>query len=89
MDLETIANIISRMEKTNHIEILQIISKYPSIPLNPKSDGFRFRLDLFPREAIDEIEKYIEYVQQQETALNVIETQKEEIKRDFFDKPNA
>ena len=82
--LETISNLVSKMEKTHHIEILDIICRYPAIPLHSKMDGFRFRFDMFPPEAIEEIRKYVEYVCQQESALNLIEREKCEIKREYF-----
>jgi hypothetical protein len=88
LSIIAICDLVEKMEKNHHIEILNIISKYPSIPLNPKSNGFHFRMDMFPKEAIEEIQKYIQYVRKQETTLSQLETQKQEIKREYFSEEN-
>jgi hypothetical protein len=86
MNLELLCDIISKMEKKHHIEILHIITKYPSIQLNQNTNGFYFCIDHFPQATVEEIQKYVFYVSEQETTLNLIESQKQEIKRNFFTK---
>ena len=82
--LEALCEQIARLEKNHHIEILQILRKYPSVPLVPKSNGFHLCADLFPTGAIEEIQKYVQYVREQESTLQEIESQKKEIRRDYF-----
>ena len=82
--LEALCEQIARLEKNHHIEILQILRKYPSVPLVPKSNGFHLCADLFPAGAIEEIQKYVQYVREQESTLQEIESQKKEIRRDYF-----
>jgi hypothetical protein len=82
--LEALCEQIARLEKNHHIEILQILRKYPAVPLVPKSNGFHLCADLFPVGAVEEIQKYVQYVREQETTLQEIESQKKEIRRDYF-----
>jgi len=82
--LEGLCDQISKMEKNHHIEILQILKKYPVVPLVPKSNGFHLCADLFPAALVEEIQKYVQYVREQETTLQEIESQKKEIRRDYF-----
>ena len=82
--LEAMCEQIAKMEKNHHIEILQILRNYPSIALIPKSNGFHLCADLFPPAAVEEIQKYVQYVREQENSLQEIESQKKEIRRDYF-----
>jgi hypothetical protein len=82
--LVSLQKTIEQLDKSHHIEILQIITKYPEIRLHPKSNGFHFRMDLFPTETINEIRQYVEFVKKQESELNIMENQKIEFKRKFF-----
>ncbi len=41
-------------------------------------------LSFLPKQTIDEIIQYIQYIQEQETALQLIESQKNAFKNEFF-----
>jgi hypothetical protein len=82
-NLEELCKQISTMEKTHHVQILELISKYPAVQLNPKNNGFHFRADLFPPELVEEIQKYVDFVFHQEADLKNLEQQKEGLRREL------
>jgi hypothetical protein len=75
---------IERMPKNNQIEVLKILKKYQNIKLNENKSGVFVNLSFLSKEILDEIDKYVNYVNDQETVINTIETQKQEFKNAFF-----
>jgi len=75
---------IERMPKNNQIEVLKILKKYQGIKLNENKSGVFVNLSFLSNETLDEINKYVCYVNDQETVINTIETQKQEFKNTFF-----
>jgi len=75
---------IERMPKNNQIEVLKILKKYQNIKLNENKSGVFVNLSFLSKEILDEIDKYVNYVNDQETVINTIETQKQEFKNTFF-----
>ena len=82
--LTLIKNKIERMSKNNQIEILKILKKYQNIKLNENKSGIFVNLSFLSKEIIEEIDKYVNYVNDQEIDINTIETQKHEFKNTFF-----
>ena len=83
--LTLIKNKIERMSKNNQIEILKILKKHQNIKLNENKSGIFVNLSFLSKEIIEEIDKYVNYVNDQEIDINTIETQKQEFKNTFFD----
>ena len=75
---------IERMPKNNQIEVLKILKKYQGIKLNENKSGVFVNLSFLSKEILDEIDNYVGYVNDQETVINTIETQKQEFKNTFF-----
>ena len=75
---------IEKMPKNNQIEVLKILKKYQNIKLNENKSGVFVNLSFLSKEILDEIDKYVNYVNDQETVINTIETQKQEFKNAFF-----
>ena len=75
---------IERMPKNNQIEVLKILKKFQNIKLNENKSGVFVNLSFLSKEILDEIDKYVGYVNDQETVINTIETQKQEFKNTFF-----
>ena len=75
---------IERMPKNNQIEVLKILKKYQGIKLNENKSGVFVNLSFLSKEILEEIEKYVNYVNDQEMVINTIETQKQEFKNAFF-----
>jgi hypothetical protein len=83
-NLDTIKNKIEQMEKKHHIEVLKILKKNPAIKLNENKNGVFVNLSFLPKDAIDDLSKYIHYIEDQETTLQTAEYQKMEYQNAFF-----
>ena len=82
--LNLIKDKIEKMTKINQIEILKILKKHQNIKLNENKSGIFANLSFLSKETIEEIDKYVNYVNDQEIDINTIETQKQEFKNTFF-----
>jgi hypothetical protein len=82
--LSAIKDKIERMPKNNQIEVLKILKKYQNIKLNENKSGIFVNLSFLSKEILEEVDKYVNYVNDQETVINTIETQKQEFKNAFF-----
>ena len=74
---------ISALESKEHIVIGTILRKYPAVKLNENKGGVMVNISTVPDEAIQEIEKYLNYLNTQQTVLNKIESQTNEYKQYF------
>jgi hypothetical protein len=83
-ELENIKKKIESMNKFHHIEILKILKTCSSIKLNENKSGIFVNLSFLPNSTLDEIKKYIDYIQVQETSISQLETQCDEFKNTFF-----
>jgi len=75
---------IEKMTKTQQLDILRILKKNPAIKLNENKSGIFVNISFLPKESIEEIEKYVKYIGDQESELNLLENQKQEFKNTFF-----
>ena len=75
---------IERMTKTQQFDILRILKKNQTIKLNENKSGIFVNISFLPNETIEEIEKYVKYISDQESELNMLENQKQEFKNTFF-----
>ena len=82
--LSAIKDKIERMPKNNQIEVLKILKKHQNIKLNENKSGIFVNLSFLSREILEEINKYVNYVNDQEDVINTIESQKQEFKNTFF-----
>jgi len=78
--IESLKNRIEKMDKIHHIEILKILKKYNKIRLNENKSGVFVNMSFLPIEILEEIIKYIEYVNEQEVYINVVEEEQEKLK---------
>ena len=90
--LEVLKKNIELLNKHHQVEILKILTKHLS-KINENKSGCYINLSFLPETTLDEIKKYIDYVNVQEESLITMEYQKEEFKNAFFiekeDKDNA
>jgi len=84
MMLERLKTKIETMPKKHHIEILKILTQFPNVKLNENKSGVFVNLLFLPNESIDELVKYIKYIDEQESAIMTVETQKNEYKNTYF-----
>jgi len=82
--LEALKNKIEKMSKTHHIEILKIFKQFSNVKLNENKSGVYINLCFLPEEPLHEIQKYIRYIEIQESSIMSVETQKAEYKNTFF-----
>ena len=82
--LETIKSKIEKMDKKHHIEVLKILKKNPAIKLNENKNGVFVNLSFLPKESVEDLEKYIHYIDDQESSLLTVEYQKREYQNAFF-----
>ena len=76
-----ILNKISVMDKENHIVIGSILRKYNKIKLNENKNGIMINVSTIPAEAIEELTKYLEYIDTQQTFLQKVEQEKNDCKQ--------
>jgi len=83
-ELSTLKTRIETMSKNHHIEILKILKRFPAVKLNENKSGVFINLIYLPEEATDELQKYIEYIDAQESEIMTVESRKEEYKNAYF-----
>jgi hypothetical protein len=83
-ELTALKTRIETMSKTHHIEILKILKRFSAVKLNENKSGVFINLIYLPEEATDELQKYIEYIDAQESEIMTVESRKEEYKNAFF-----
>ena len=87
LEIINIRDIIENMNKFNQVEILRILYKN-KINLNENKYGVHINLSELDNYILFELQKFINYVNTQETTLNDIEQQKESFKNIYFSKDN-
>ena len=75
---------IESMDKYHQIEILRILNKFSEIKKNENNNGTFINLTELSPEVIKELEKYTDYVDEQQKLLKKIETEKEQLEHTFF-----
>lgn len=84
MDLEQMKTIIETWTKKHQIEVLRIIHQGTPSIINENKSGIYVNMTFLTNETIDQLRQYIDYVQDQESMLKPLETQKEDFKNTFF-----
>jgi len=83
--LETLRTKIESMSKERHIQALNILVKYQNVTVNePKYGNVNINLSRIPKEAINDLLKFVSYVEDQESSLLLAEEQKKKYQDDFF-----
>jgi hypothetical protein len=67
--LEKIKIAIEKMNKIQHIEILKILKTNKTIKINENKNGVYVNLSFLSKHTINELEKYIQYIQDQTKIL--------------------
>ena len=84
-DLELMKSRIEHMPKNQHIEVLKLLNNYPNVKLNENKSGVYVNLSFLPQEALESLMKYVQYVEEQEKSLNMVENKKSDFRKTFFD----
>tara|TARA_Y100000591_G_C21685494_1_gene620338 strand:+ start:664 stop:963 length:300 start_codon:yes stop_codon:yes gene_type:complete len=81
--LEKFKNVIESLDKLHHIEI-GIILKKNNIPLNENNNGIFINLTSIPKNTINEINNYIDFIKQQEIIVSNDEKVKKNLENTYF-----
>lgn len=84
--LESLKNKIESMEKIHHIEILRILKKYNTIKINENKSGIFINLSFLSNNILDEIDKYVQYIDAQEYSILDLESKQDEYKTLLYEK---
>jgi hypothetical protein len=88
--LEFIRSKIEPMNKERHIQALNILAKYASVTINEQKYGkVNVNLSCVPPEAVEDLCKFISYVEAQEMSLMEIETQKKRYHDTYFQETSS
>jgi galactose-1-phosphate uridylyltransferase len=81
-ELTLIKENIEKMDKHNQLEVLSILHNFGNdVTLNENSNGTLVNLSFLNKGIVDKLNEYVKYVENQESYLNNIEKQKEELKK--------
>jgi hypothetical protein len=75
---------IEVMEKYHQIEILRILRRFPEVKTNENNNGTFVNLTELSSEIIKDLEKYTDYVDEQQKLLKKVEKEKEQLEQAFF-----
>jgi hypothetical protein len=75
---------IENMTKYHQIEVLRLLSKSSSVKINENNNGTFINLTEQTTEVVNELIKYVDYVDTQQKQLKIIENQQEELEQIFF-----
>ena len=77
--MEELKNKIENLDKSHQIEILRIIKKGNS-KLNSNKNGIYINLTFLSDDIINDIQAYLDYVEKQESIIQIDESKKDEYK---------
>lgn len=83
MSLASLRDKIESMSEPHQEEIMKIF-KENDIQMSNNSNGSFINLSLLPKYIIEKLEKYSEYIDDQEKELDIIEDEKAHLKTTFF-----
>ena len=84
MCLNSLKERIENMDKGHQIEILRILNKFNNFKTNENKNGTFINLTELSQDIISELQKYVNYVEEQQKQLKIGETEKEIIEKHFF-----
>lgn len=77
-DLLELKNNIEILTKENQIDILKLLKKHNNIKINENKNGVFINLSCLSKDIIEDLKKYLFYINEREKSLNLIEKQKKE-----------
>ena len=76
---------IENLDLCHHLKILEIVIN-KNIPHSENKNGVFINMNCFNQDIINEIQKYIEYVEKQEKILKQYESMKHNYAKNYFNK---
>tara|TARA_B100000902_G_C27288525_1_gene905780 strand:- start:996 stop:1289 length:294 start_codon:yes stop_codon:yes gene_type:complete len=84
VNLKQLKDQIEQMSKHNQIEVLRILSENKKVNINENNNGSFINLTELNDEVITSLNNYINYVNEQEESLDIIENEKIRLENVFF-----
>ena len=82
-ELELIKSSIDKMNQIQHMEILKLLKNNKTVKLNENRNGVYINLSFLPDETVEELKKYVTYIEEQEESLEITERKKIELSYSF------
>jgi hypothetical protein len=86
IDLQNLKENIEKMSKFHQIEILRILSSSNNVCLNENNNGTFVNLTEQPKDIINELKKYVKYVNDQQMQLSIIEDERDRLRKTVLNK---
>ena len=83
VDLELMKTNIESMTKINQVEILKILLKH-NVKINENKSGIFVNMSFLDKTIIEDIKVYLDYVKEQESTLQSLETKEKYSKPHFL-----
>ena len=87
MNLLEMKKKIEKMSLNNQIEVYKIIDNL-KVTITENNNGSFFNLSNLSPEIVEELTKFVTYIDNQEEQLKIVETTKDNIKDNFFSESN-
>lgn len=84
MSINSLKERIESMPKYHQIEVLRILNKNKNVIINENNNGTFVNLTEQTLDVIKELEKYANYVDEQQKRLKTVEIEKEKLEQNFF-----
>jgi hypothetical protein len=84
IDIQLLKDTIDKLDETHHIHIGSLLRQNSSIKLNANKSGVLVNFSTVPTEVLENIQKYVDYVADQEKVISKIESTAEDLKNSLF-----
>jgi hypothetical protein len=81
--MQSLKEQIEILSKFHHVEILRLLKKENCV-MNENNNGTFINLSKLDSKCIMAIDRYLKYVIEQQSQLKSVETEREQIEKDFF-----
>ena len=80
IDLDELCAKISKLNEQQHVHIASLLRKESQVKLNENNSGIMVNLSLVSQDILESIQKYLEFLLEQESELKDIQEKQEEFK---------
>ena len=84
MKIDELKNKIEKMDEIHQLHIGSILRQHPEIKLNSNKSGILVNLTTIPQPILQDIDKYMDYVIEQEKTLIQVENKTEDLKQQYI-----
>ena len=80
INLEKLSTDIHKLDVSHHLQIASILKNDPQVKLNENNNGLMINLSLVSENTIEAINKYVEFVSEQEQQIQTVQCETEKLK---------